>query len=200
MIYHVNGTLANKEKGFVVIDVNGIGYKVNIPTNIETRLPANGSKIKLFTYQVVREDAHLLFGFLNKEERSLFALLITVSGVGPKAALSVMSAFAIETITGAIVKGKAEVLSSAPGVGKKTALKICIELKEKLAKTLGVNPSQMQQALPEENGMVNDAIQALLALGYSPKEARDAVFNSGIDFEKAPNAEAIIKGSLKALV
>ncbi|NQU18186.1 MAG: Holliday junction branch migration protein RuvA [Candidatus Saganbacteria bacterium] len=200
MIYHLSGKLSNKEKNFIVIDINGIGYQVNIPINIEERLPQIGKELKIFTYQVIKEDSNALYGFLTKDERRLFAMLITVSGVGPKAALSVMSGLAIETITSAIVKGNAEILSSAPGVGKKTAQKICIELKEKLAKSLGVKPSEMQQALPEEKGMVNDAIQALMTLGYTPKEARDAIFNSGIDFDQAKNVEQIIKASLKALV
>ena len=127
-------------------------------------------------------------------------MLISVSGVGPKAALSVMSGLPIENITGAIVKGNADALSSAPGVGKKTAQKICIELKEKIAKTLGVKASEMQQYLPAENGMLNDTVQALMTLGYTPKEARDSIFKCGIDLDKAHNVEQIIKASLKGLV
>ncbi len=200
MIFHIDGKLSSIEKGFVVIEVAGIGYQVNIPNNVFERLPSLQSEIKVFTYQVIKEDSNSIYGFLSKDERRLFAMLITVSGVGPKAALSVMSGLPIENITGAIVKGNAEVLSSAPGVGKKTAQKICIELKEKIAKTLGVKASEMQQFLPEEKGLVNEAVQALMTLGYSPKEARDAIFKCGVDLDKARNIEQIIKASLKGLV
>ena len=200
MIFHIDGKLSSIEKGFVVIEVAGIGYQVNIPNNVFERLPSLQSEIKVFTYQVIKEDSNSIYGFLSKDERRLFAMLITVSGVGPKAALSVMSGLPIENITGAIVKGNAEVLSSAPGVGKKTAQKICIELKEKIAKTLGVKASEMQQFLPEEKGLVNEAVQALVTLGYSPKEARDAIFKCGVDLDKARNIEQIIKASLKGLV
>ncbi|OGC03883.1 Holliday junction DNA helicase RuvA, partial [candidate division WOR-1 bacterium RIFOXYA12_FULL_43_27] len=183
MIYSITGKLIGIEKGAAIIETGGVGYLIKIPTNLSDRLPSIGSELKFYTHHIVREDLEALYGFLNREERSLFGLLITVSGVGPKAATAIMSNFALEMITSAIVKGNSEILASAPGVGKKTAEKICIELREKLAKTLGVKPSEMQQAIPNEKGIVNDAVAALMTLGYSPKEAREAIFNSKIDLE-----------------
>lgn len=200
MIYSIKGKLSGMEKGSVIIEAAGVGYQINIPTNLSDRLPPIGSEIKFFTHHIVREDLEALYGFLTREEKNLFGLLITVSGVGPKAATSIMSNFSIETITSAIVQGNSGVLATATGVGKKTAEKICIELREKLAKTLGVKPSEMQQAMPDENGIVNDAVAALMTLGYSPKEAREAIFNSKIDLKKAGSVEEIIKSSLRALI
>lgn len=183
----------------MVIEVSGIGYKVNIASSVFDRLPSNHSEIKLYIYHIVREDAEDLYGFLSKDERSLFALLITVSGVGPKAASSLMSALAVEVLSSAIVKGNADLLSSAPGIGKKTAQKICIELKEKMAKSIGLKPDELNLTSSNgEAGIVNDAIQALLTLGYTPREAREAVLNCQT-LEHPQSAEEIIKAALKAL-
>jgi len=198
MISHLNGTLEHIDKKHVVIDVGGVGYKVNLPTAALFRLPKVGEKIKLFTYQVVREDELSLYGFLTKEERSLFSLLLTVNGVGPKVSLSILSAFPLDRIVAAIAQGNADLISSIPGIGGKTAQKLIIELKEKVAKAYAIKPSEMAGGLPGNATIVADAISALISLGYSPKEAREAIMRVGEG--NLNSVEDIVKQALKQLL
>jgi Holliday junction DNA helicase RuvA len=199
MISHLNGILEHIDKNHLVVDVGNVGYHVNVPTSALVRLPKIGEKIKLFTYQVVREDELSLYGFLAKEERNLFSLLLTVNGVGPKASLSILSGFPIDKLVTAITKGNVDLLSTVPGVGKKTAQKLVIELKEKVAKAYAIKPSDMAIGMGGDEPVVSDAISALISLGYSPREARDAILKSGIDLS-SQGVEDIIKQALKSLV
>jgi Holliday junction DNA helicase RuvA len=199
MISHLNGILEHIDKAHLVVDVGNVGYHVHVSSGTLTRLPKVGEKIKLFTYQVVREDDISLYGFLAKEERNLFALLLTVSGIGPKASMSIVSGFSIDKIVTAITQGNVDLISTVPGIGKKTAQKLVIELKEKVAKAYAIKPSDMAVGMGGDEPIVSDAISALIALGYSPREARTAILKSGIDLS-SQNVEDIIKRALKASV
>jgi Holliday junction DNA helicase RuvA len=199
MISHLKGILEHVDKAHLVVDVANVGYHVHVSSGTLSRLPKVGEKIHLFTYQVVREDDISLYGFLSREERNLFALLLTVSGIGPKASMLIISGFPIDKIVTAITQGNVDLISTVPGIGKKTAQKLVIELKEKVAKAYAIKPSDMAIGMGGDEPIVSDAISALIALGYSPKEARVAILKSGIDLS-SQNVEDIIKQALKGLV
>jgi holliday junction DNA helicase RuvA len=199
MIAQLTGILDSKEINYIVVDVNGVGYKVFVPTSTLSKLPKVGENIKIFTYQVVREDALDLYGFLRKEERGLFSMLLSVSGIGPKSALSLLSGIKMEDLVIAISKGTVDLITSVPGVGLKTAQKLVIELKEKVAKAYAISGIEQTRGLPGESPLLSDAISALMTLGYSPKEAKEAIMKAGIDLNNAKSVEEIIKQSLKAL-
>ncbi|NQT30314.1 MAG: Holliday junction branch migration protein RuvA [Candidatus Saganbacteria bacterium] len=199
MIAHLNGTLEHIDKNHLVVDVGSVGYHVNVPSSTLVCLPKIGEKIKLFTYQVVREDEISLYGFLSKEERSLFALLISVSGIGPKVSLSIISSFPVDRLVSAITKGNVDLISSVPGIGKKTAQKLVIELKEKVARAYAIKPSDMAIGIEGDQPAISDAISALITLGYSPREARDSIMKANID-PSHQNVEDLIKQALKSLV
>ncbi len=198
MIYQLTGILDSIEQNSIVIDVQGVGYKVFVPAITMDKLPPAGQKIKIFTYQVVREDVLDLYGFLRKEERGLFGMLLSVSGIGPKSALALLSKIKMEDLVVAIAKGSVDLITMVPGIGLKTAQKLVIELKEKVAKAYAVSTAGSLQIQSEEP-VVADAIAALMTLGYTPKEAREAIMKSGIDLSKVKGAEDIIKQSLRAL-
>jgi Holliday junction DNA helicase RuvA len=198
MIYQLTGILDSIEQNSIVVDVQGVGYKVYVPAITMDKLPPAGQKIKIFTYQVVREDALDLYGFLRKEERGLFGMLLSVSGIGPKSALALLSKIKMEDLVVAIAKGSVDLITMVPGIGLKTAQKLVIELKEKVAKAYAISAAGSLQIQSEEP-VVADAIAALMTLGYTPKEAREAIMKSGIDLSKVKGAEEIIKQSLRAL-
>lgn len=199
MISHLKGILEHIDKAHLVVDVGNVGYHVHVSSGTLSRLPKVGEKIHLYTYQVVREDDISLYGFISKEERNLFALLLTVSGIGPKGSLAIISAFPIDKLVTAITQGNVDLISTVPGVGKKTAQKLVIELKEKVARAYAIKPSEMAIGMGGDEPVVSDAISALIALGYSPKEARNAILKSGLDLS-SQNVEDIIKRALKGLV
>ena len=199
MIYQLTGILDGIEQNSIVVDVQGVGYKVFIPTSSAGKLPKVGGNIKIFTYQVVREDSMDLYGFLRKEERGLFSMLLSVSGIGPKSALALLSGIKMEDLVIAIAKGSVELITTVPGIGSKTAQRLIIELKEKVAKAYAVSGGGSLKEFPSEEPIIADAIAALMTLGYSPKEARDAIMRSGIDLAKVKGTEDIIKQSLRSL-
>jgi Holliday junction DNA helicase RuvA len=199
MISHLNGILEHVDKTHLVLEVADVGYQVNVSAATIARLPKVGQRLKLYTYQVVREAELSLYGFLSLEEKKLFALLITVSGIGPKASMAIISAFPIEKLVAAITQGNTDLISSVPGIGKKTAQKMVIELKEKVAKAYALKPADMAIGISGDSPTVSDAISALIALGYSPREARDAILKAGIDLS-SQDVEQIIKQALKNLI
>ena len=198
MISHLSGVLEQIGQNQVVIDVGNIGYQVKVPSSVLNRLPPAGEKVKLYTIQVVREDDISLYGFLNNEERSLFSLFLSVSGVGPKTALAIVSGFPIDRLVGAVAQGDTALLSSISGVGKKTAERIVLELKEKIAKTYALKPAEMMTGLQGDRTIIADSIAALIALGYSPREAREAIMR--LKTEEADSVEAVLKEALKSLI
>jgi len=166
MIGRLSGTLLEKNPPQIVLDVQGVGYEVDVPMSTFYNLPALNEKVVLHTQLIVREDAHLLFGFLTHEERIAFRQLLKISGVGPKLALSVLSGLSIADLAAAVANKDANRLTKIPGVGKKTAERLLLELQGKFTVS-GVGATQGAAVASSSNDIVN----ALLALGYNEKEA-----------------------------
>jgi len=198
MISHLVGTMEHKDKDFVTIDVQGVGYKVYVPSSTLDALGKPGEKAKLFTEQIVREDSLSLYGFIRKEERNLFTTLLTVNGVGPKGAMALISGIPLDKLVASIIQGNVDLLVSVPGIGSKTAQRIIIELREKLAKTYGMKPAQMSMGIEGDTTLISDAVSALITLGYSPREARESI-TALKNLESLKSVEEIIKSALKNL-
>ncbi|HIS15409.1 MAG TPA: Holliday junction branch migration protein RuvA [Candidatus Scatomorpha merdavium] len=198
MFYHLDGKVAELGQGMAVIDCNGVGYLVNTSLTTQSRLKV-GERSKLYISESVREDAFELFGFATKSEKRSFDLLIGVSGVGPKAALSILSAYTPEALAMAILSGDEKALTVAPGIGKKIAQRVILELKDKLAKESGDFELPMKSGAPVAvgDGKLSDAAAALAVLGYGPAEINVAL--KGVDV--APlTVEEIIKAALKNMM
>ena len=165
MIGKLSGTLSEKNPPQVLVDCHGVGYEVDVPMSTFYNLPAVGEKVSLLTHFVVREDAQILYGFGSSEERTAFRQLIKISGVGPRMALGVLSGMSVAELSQAITLQEAGRLVKIPGIGKKTAERLLLELKGKMGADLG--PS----SAPVGDSTQNDILQALVALGYSDKEA-----------------------------
>jgi Holliday junction DNA helicase RuvA len=165
MIGKLSGTLSEKNPPQVLVDCHGVGYEVDVPMSTFYNLPAVGEKVSLLTHFVVREDAQILYGFGSSEERSAFRQLIKISGVGPRMALGVLSGMSVAELSQAITLQEAGRLVKIPGIGKKTAERLLLELKGKMGADLG------SSSAPVGDNTQNDILQALVALGYSDKEA-----------------------------
>ena len=198
MFYYVNGTVTELEAGLAVIDCGGVGYAC-ATTNYTLSQLKKGERAKLYTYLNVREDAMELFGFASQSELRSFKLLIGVSGVGPKAALSILSATTPQQLAMAVVMGDEKALTAAQGVGKKIAQRIILELKDKLAKEQGSFDAGSGAAavLHVQSNKAGEAAAALAVLGYGSQEISAAL--KGIDMEALP-LEEIIRQSLKKMV
>lgn len=170
MIGRLKGILVEKNPPQAVIDVNGVGYEVDVSMQTFYRLPATGEAVQLYTQLVVREDAHLLFGFATADERATFRQLVKVSGIGAKTALGILSAMSADELAQAVAEEDVKRLSSAPGIGKKTAERMVLELRGKLVSAV----SDDLAALSAADG-TDDIVSTLLALGYSEREAKAAV-------------------------
>lgn len=170
MISRLTGTLAEKHPPQIVIDVNGVGYEAEVSMQTFYALPPAGETVRLYTQLVVREDAHLLFGFADAEERAAFRQLVKVGGIGAKTALGILSAMNTAELAQAVAQEDVKRLSAAPGIGKKTAERMILELRGKLA------PANVSDGLtaPAQQDGGEDIVQTLLALGYSEREARAA--------------------------
>ncbi len=191
MFYYICGSLVHTDATCAVVDVGGVGYKLLISATTLSQI-ASLKDVKLYTYMAVREDAVDLFGFYSLEELSLFKLLITVSGVGPKAAMGILSAFTPEKFAIAVGGEDVKALSKANGVGAKTAARIILELKDKVAKEI----SSVKASDVQVDGSLSDAQNALMVLGYTKAEAASAL--NGIN--PALPLEDIIKAALKKLM
>jgi holliday junction DNA helicase RuvA len=170
MIGKLSGVLAAKNPPQILLDVAGVGYEVDVPMSTFYALPATGEKVQLMTHYVVREDAHLLFGFATHDERAAFRQLIKVTGIGPKVALAVLSGLTVTELNQAVVLQDVKRLTRVPGIGNKTAERLLLELKGKVV------ASGMSSAggAPMASSPENDVVNALLALGYNDKEAASA--------------------------
>jgi Holliday junction DNA helicase RuvA len=171
MIGRISGILLEKNPPQLLVDCNGVGYEVDVPMSTYYNLPQLGEKVTLFTHQAIREDAHLLFGFGNAAERSVFRQLIKITGVGARTALSILSGMTIADLAQAVTLQEAGRLVKVPGIGKKTAERLLLELKGKLGADLGAPGGAVQ------HDAQSDILNALLALGYSDKEALAAIKN-----------------------
>ncbi|OLA36128.1 MAG: Holliday junction DNA helicase RuvA [Firmicutes bacterium CAG:176_63_11] len=198
MFYYVNGTVAEIEAGLAVIDCSGVGYAC-ATTNYTLSQLKKGERAKLYTYLNVREDAMEMFGFASQSELRSFKMLIGVSGVGPKAALSILSSTTPQQLSMAVVMGDEKALTAAPGIGKKIAQRIILELKDKLIKEQGgfEAGSGAAAAMPAQNNKAGEAAAALAVLGYGSQEIAAAL--KGIDMDALP-LEEIIRQSLKKMV
>ncbi len=198
MYYHLNGELCLTENHTAVIDCGGVGYKLTVSnTTLGAISHKLGEKVKLYTYLAVREDAMELFGFYSVQEHSAFKQLITVSGVGPKAAISILSTLTPEQFAAAVCSSDTKALGRASGIGAKTAARIVLELKDKLAKEFGADTVTAAPVGIKSTGKLSDAVNALLVLGYSKTEATEAL--SGIDSSAMP-LETLITTALKRLM
>lgn len=197
MYNFLSGVLVEKSLTSITLDVGGIGFEIFIPLSTSQRLPDVGAKAKLFTHFIVREDAHLLFGFATEEERSIFRLLLNVNGIGPKVAMTVLSGVGLKELKRAIVQGSLPVLTSISGIGRKTAERLIIELREKIILE-GDSDEKSIEKLGMNEALVRDALQALVSLGYSKQNAKAAIQKAMTDDKSGKlNAESLIRASLK---
>ncbi len=167
MIDYLEGILRYKSPTFIVVDVGGVGYKVNLSLSSYDLLPPEGNEIKINTYLHFREDGLALYGFLAQEERDFFLLLISISKIGPKSALRMLSRVSSSELKKAIKRGDLTTLTDIPGIGKKTAQRLILELKERIGEEEPLEPGKEE--------LVKDALSALVSLGYTQNEARKAV-------------------------
>ena len=205
MVAYVNGILESIEEGNAVIDVNGIGINVNISGSTMDRMPRIGEMVKVYTYTNVKEDAFTLFGFLSRDELSLFKLLITVNGIGPKGGLAILSVMSPDDLRFAIIAGDSASIAKAPGIGKKTAERITLELKDKIKVTedslLSQGGDSLDGDLLGDNLSAKDeTVAALVALGYNNSDAMRAVRKVlGTEEGAAANTEDLLKLALKEM-
>lgn len=197
MYEYIKGKYVGINKDYIIVENNGIGYKIFTSGATMSSIPKPGEEIMLYLEQIVREDFLGLYGFDSREELEVFKLLLTVSGVGPKAALSLLSISRVNNLKYAILTGDEKHICRGVGIGKKTAARIILELKDKLKADELLDDPQNPEASNNENIVVlSEALSALLALGYSEKEAESALKN----VDKNESIENIIKASLKLLM
>ena len=198
MITFLHGKLVEALPTQVTVNVNGVGYEALIPLSSYDKLPAPGQEVKLLTHLVVREDSHTLYGFMSAAERDLFRLLInTVSGIGPKIALNVLSGMNVAAFRGAVAKGDLKSLSQISGVGKKMAERIVVELKDKIGAAGAWEASSAQRALSPDDQKINDAVLALMALGFKQIEAHDSVRAAQAMLGAQATVEQLVRACLK---
>lgn len=200
MIGRLHGVLIAKQPPQLLIDVQGVGYEVEAPMSTFYQLPSAGTTITLHTHMVVREDAHLLFGFATERERRLFRTLIKVNGVGPKLALTILSGISTDDLVRCLQENDSAALVRLPGVGKKTAERLIVEMRDRLddLQTDGVLPVAMAAPLAATaRDEERDALSALVALGYKPQEASRLI--SGVE-SAGLSSEEIIRAALKQAV
>ena len=200
MISYIKGELVELTENAIVLDHDGMGFLIMMPASILAKLPAIGSELKVHTYLYVKEDALDLYGFLTKDDLKVFRLLITVSGIGPKGALAILSTMSPDDLRFAVLAGDSKTISKAPGIGSKTAQKLIIELKDKL-KIEDVLDGGVDGGYESQSDMGDtaaaEAVMALTALGYSSADATRAVrqVDGGADMD----SEALLKAALKKL-
>lgn len=199
MIALIRGSLAYKSIDHVIIDVGGVGYRLYIPLSTFYSLPDEG-EISLFTHTHVREDALLLYGFLSMEEKELFVTLIGISGIGPKLAVNILSNIPARDLKRAIATGDIKCLSGLPGIGKKTAERLVLELKDKIGPIDGLpdEPGTQPSDKSLKDDLINDVLSALVNLGYKENQARKVLEN--MELTPGVPMEDVLKGALKVLV
>ncbi|MEQ1774392.1 MAG: Holliday junction branch migration protein RuvA [Burkholderiales bacterium] len=175
MIGRISGKLLAKQPPQIIVDVQGVGYEIDVPMSTLYQLPATGADVTLLTHLTVREDAHLLYGFATEQERTVFRQLLKISGVGPRTALSVLSGLSVADLHAAVSTQDSARLTKVPGIGKKTAERLLLELKDKLKVTVMLTPATAASSAS------SDILNALLSLGYNDKEASWAVKQLPVD-------------------
>ena len=201
MYAYIKGILAEITEDAIIVENQGIGYEIAVPGQVFDYLPSVGEEVKIYTYHYVREDAILLYGFLTKEDVRIFKMLIGVSGIGPKGALSILSVLSTDDLRFAILGDDAKAIAKAPGVGAKTAQRVIIELKDKLSLEDTFEQKLAHQAQKAELnpavGVKNEAILALTSLGYSQSEALKVL--QGIEISPDDQVEDVLKMALKQM-
>ena len=186
----------------VVVETNGIGYNIRVPGSVLDRLPSVGSSVRIYTYLYVKEDAMNLFGFLSRDDLSVFKLLLNVSGIGPKGALAILSTIGPDDLRFAVLSEDVKTISSAPGIGSKTAKRLIIELKDKLklVEVFETALANKEKASSENDVLLakNEAVEALVALGYASAQAMKAV--QQVENAEEKDSEQILKEALKKLI
>lgn len=198
MITFLRGKLVEALPTQAIVEVNGVGYEVLIPLSSYDKLPAPGQEIQLLTQLIVREDAHILYGFASGAERDLFRLLInSVSGIGPKTALNILSGMNAVAFRGAVANSDVKALSQISGVGKKTAERIVVELRDKIGAAGALEAASARHGLAPGDQKLNDAILALMALGIKQLEAHDAVRAAQAMLGASASVEELVRACLK---
>jgi Holliday junction DNA helicase RuvA len=197
MIGQLRGIILEKQPPQLLLDVNGVGYEIDAPMGTFYKLPEVGQEVTLLTHFVVREDAHHLYGFYTREERMLFRTLLRVNGVGPRLGLTILSSIDPDEFVRCIVNNDTASLVRVPGVGKKTAERLIIEMRDKLSGWQQNATTEILSSSKERNPIIHDAVSALIALGYKPQEASRAV--SKVD-DGNLSSEEIIRRALREMV
>jgi Holliday junction DNA helicase RuvA len=198
MITFLQGQLVEALPTQVVVDVNGVGYEALIPLSSFDKLPQPGQPVRLLTQLIIREDAHTLYGFMSAAERDLFRLLInSVSGIGPKTALNILSGMNVVTFRGAVANSDVKSLSQISGVGKKTAERIVVELRDKVGAAGALEAASARHSLSPDDQKTNDATLALMALGFKQTEAHDAVRAAQAMLGPQATVEQLVRACLK---
>ena len=206
MIAYVNGILESIEEGLAIVDVGGIGMNVFISGSTMDRMPGIGEAVKLYTYTSVKEDSFTLYGFLSRDELSLFKMLISVNGIGPKGGLSILSVMTPDDLRFAIMAGDAGTISKAPGVGKKTAERITLELRDKIKATeddmlRSSSAVTLDELTGEASSARDEAVAALVALGYNSSDAMKSVRKVLAENDSASgDTEMLLKLALKEML
>lgn len=201
MYAYIKGTLEEITEEAVVVETGGIGYNIKVSTTTADLLPGVGSEVKIYTYTLVREDAFSLYGFLTRDDLDIFKKLITVSGIGPKGGLAILSVMSADALRFAVAAGDAKAIAKAPGVGKKTAERVVLELRDKISiedtlRNFDTSDGEAGGgAGTMDNRMKREAIEALTALGYSASEATAAV--KKVEISEEDTSETILKQALK---
>ena len=203
MYAYIRGTLEEITEDAVIVETGGIGYNIKVSATTVDLLPGIGSEVKIYTYTLVREDAFLLYGFLTRDDLEIFKKLITVSGIGPKGGLAILSVMSADALRFAVMAGDAKAIAKAPGIGAKTAERVILDLRDKISledtlRGIGSPADAAGQAAASGSGdnlMKREAIEALVALGYSASDATAAV--KRVEIGETDTSESILKQALK---
>lgn len=197
MIGKIIGLIEEKQTHSVLVNLNGVCYELEVPISTAFSLPEKGQKVELFTHFVVREDAQLLYGFLSKQDRDMFRVLIKVNGVGPKLGITILSGLDSAALTRCVSNDEVSTLVKLPGIGKKTAERLLIELRDKVKDLCDDKDALLQEAIPYENAIQDEAESALVALGYKPQDAAKAIKQAKHENQ---SLESLIKAALKSMI
>jgi holliday junction DNA helicase RuvA len=198
MYAYISGKLVEKTAASAIVESGGVGYQINIPVSTFASLPELGQQVKILTHFVVREDVQALFGFYTEEERQLFRLLLSVSGVGPKSALTVLSGIPISEFKRAIIDGNLAVLTGVPGIGRKTAERLVVELREKIVLDDKRSAGPAIEKMQVQDVLIEDSLQALIELGYRKQNAQEAIRKAVKTLEAGKySVPDLIRASLK---
>lgn len=197
MLEYIKGILVDANSQKVIIDVNGIGHGLFIPLSTYASLPQLGEEVLLYISSIIREDSHRHFGFLTQEERSFFEMINDISGIGPKTSLALIGHLNIHDLELAITQTNISLLSKIPGIGKKTAERIVVEMRDKIHKR--IKPISSSISIKSKNYLNHDAINALINLGYNTLQAQKAVQNALNSFESSPSLSDLISRALKGI-